>query len=170
MSKFNSHTGFEIKVPRTPEVRDRLLGFYAGIGAHIQESAENENDLFVWMLPESRDQSPVFSYWLSENEGVTRRFRQNPGPYPSEYSAGLALPGPEESDNEDVYENSLNMPDNDAVRECLRRGGQLLRSHLFVELREHPPGSGRDEFRFLGPLRERLRVTVPGEVPEMVRD
>lgn len=144
----------ELMVPRSPEVAQRICGFFETIGWEVRNNSKSEFDTYV--APDvGAFPTPTIAYWQTENETKQSRFENHAQPSPSEYARGLRLP-----QLADLVEICLIVPSDDAVHNIFTRGGKLLENHTHTLPREH---AGRQEFRFADPFNYSLRITAnPG--------
>jgi hypothetical protein len=144
----------ELMVPRSPEVPERIEGFYDRIGWDVRNSSNS--DFFSLVNPEtSEGVPPTIAYWQTENVGKIALFATNETYEPSFYAHGLRVPHLQE-----LVEVCLVVPSNDDVHAIFDQGGTLLEKHTHILPRDH---AGAQEFRFADPFNYSLRVTAnPG--------
>lgn len=144
----------ELVVPRNPNNDSRIRSFYGDIGWIVQDDTQSEG--YTYVKPRLTAKSlPTIVYGQNTDSAKTVFFDYRDKPSPSKYAVGDSLPFAF-----DLVEICMAVPSNEAVEELYKRGGELLRLHTVVPLREY---YGVQEFRFTDPFNYVLRVTAnPG--------
>jgi hypothetical protein len=144
----------ERMVPRGPETRRRIYGFFEGVGWYVRDHSTTEFDTYVSPLV-STGPTPTVDYWQTTDPDKNDQFIEHGLAIPSEYARGRRLPR-----LLDLVEVSLIVPTDDDVHAIFDQGGPLLEAHTYIPPREHV---GRQEFRFADPFNYAYRVTAnPG--------
>ncbi len=142
----------EFMVPRTPEVTERLEGFFGELGWQVRPDTDEPPFVYVQPIP---GDTPTFGYWHTENAGKIARFEDHQSDQPSAFARGLRLP-----ELNDLVEVCLIVPTDEDTNKLWDQGGKLLRAHAHIPLRPH---AGADEFRFSDPFNYSIRITAnPG--------
>jgi hypothetical protein len=145
---FTNQIMCELSVPRIPEVRNRVFGFYNELGWEVwPDSSEDE---LVYVKPSAKELATM-AYWHTKNREKCAYFVQNNDKVTSRFAKGLRLP-----QLSSIVEVVFLMSSGDVVEDVWLRGGKLLKSHAHVPLRSY---SGTNEFRFSDPFNYSLRVT-----------
>ena len=118
---FSNALMVELMVPRTPEVAQRLHGFFEALGWKVRP--ETDEPPFVYVQPPI-ERASTLSYWHTENPRKIACFEDNNSTTPSIYSRGLRLPK-----LNDLVEICLIAPNDEAVNNLWKLGAALLEAH-----------------------------------------
>jgi hypothetical protein len=138
-----------------PTAVRRINDFYADIGWSVLSSEEG---LMLSAVPPVGER-PVdgLGYWRTDRQHRMDWYEDHGDPHEpellSQYTRGMRL-----ARLMDLIERPLVLPTHDHLAIIVGRGGELLRNHTHIPLRQH---AGRWEMRFTDPFLFGIRLAGP---------